>query len=163
MKNVCGATITCMQLFLPVSSVVTIEMGSRLTSSSHCLATVLSPLNWQLFPVCLLFNPLSFAIHILCYSCSTGHCHWNSEMTCGACTSVCTLVKARAPDVALKCSNRPWRGGKYQGSPESSERQCAVSYWTWSPLYWRTNWKSVSLSKHSLGLAQLKETIAVWH
>lgn len=34
------ATISWLQLLLPVSTVVTIEMGSRLTTSRHCLATV---------------------------------------------------------------------------------------------------------------------------
>lgn len=58
-KCVC-ATTSYMQLLLPVSAVVTIEMGSRLTASCQCLATVLSPLNWQLFPRFWLL----FAIHL---------------------------------------------------------------------------------------------------
>ena len=68
-KNVCVcvcATTTSMQLLPPVSAVVTIEMGSRLTTSCHCLATVLSRLNRHPLPVwCLLCASAPHVRHAL--------------------------------------------------------------------------------------------------
>lgn len=135
-KYVC-ATISYMQLLLPVSAVVTIEMGSRLTTSCQSLATVLSPLNWQPFASYVTY-PLSLG------------------------DDLCRCECVHVPEVAVKWSNRPRRGGKYQGSPESSGGSvlCLIEP---DPLILENKLKICFSLQALTRVAQLKETIAVWH
>lgn len=140
-------TITYMQLLLPASAVVTIVMGSQLTTSCLCLATVLSPLNWQPFPVWLLFSSSSIAIHLQ-YTVIRTQRWWRAlqmrQYTC-LWTCVCVCQRWQWSDLINRGVEESIRG--VLGAPEAA---CCVLL-NLILLYWRTNWKSVSLSKYSLG------------
>lgn len=74
-------------------------------------------------------------------------CHWNSEMqvrVC-ACLWMCASQRWQWSDLIDRSVEESIRG--LLRAPEAA---CCVLL-NLIPLYWRTNWKSVSLSKHSLG------------
>lgn len=120
--------------------------GLSVNLSLPMLSNYLSPLNWQPSPV---WYPSPF-------TCSTPALVVGDDFL----VQVCARVTVRGGSEVIQ-STAAWR--KVSGVSWELRRQRAVSYWTWSP-YTGEQIENLFLSLQALTrVAQLKETIAVWH